>query len=74
MIFSEQNDDGYIKSYEYDKNWDLLKYNEGNNSHWTYNYQSYDSNGNWTQCMAIERNANGKIIQTEKFTRDIIYW
>jgi len=43
MIFSEQNDDGYIKSYEYDKNWDLLKYNEGNNSHWTYNYQSYDS-------------------------------
>jgi len=74
MLFSEQNDDGYIKSYEYDKNWDLLKYNEGNNSHWTYNYQSYDSNGNWTQCMAIERNANGKIIQTEKFTRDIIYW
>jgi len=74
MLFLEQNNGNGYESYKYDKNWDLIKYNHDDVDYWTYNYQSYDSNGNWTQCMAIDRNSNGKITQTEKFTRDIIYW
>lgn len=57
--------------YEYDDNWNMTKFLTSNHSD-KFDYTSYDSQGNWTQCYH-SRLYNG-ITTIYKFTREITYW
>jgi len=74
-LFESYNDSqgsGEIFNCEYDKNWDILKYDDGILKV-TFNYTSYDDYGNWVQCIALGKDVNGQSY-INKLIRDITYW
>jgi hypothetical protein len=40
----------------------------------TFNYLSYYINGNWTQCLIVEKNTINNSVELRKISRDITYW
>jgi len=75
-LFSSYDDSkggGLVFNCEYDKNWDIIKYDTDYDKT-TFNYISYDVQGNWTQCVVLQKNNNSGSSSINKLTRDITYW
>ena len=70
--YDDSQGSGEIFNCEYDKNWDILKYDDGILKV-TFNYTSYDDYGNWVQCIALGKDVNGQSY-INKLIRDITYW
>ncbi len=70
--YDDSKGSGQVFNCEYDKNWDLIKFNEG--SKVIFNYNSYDDFGNWTQCIALAKDKYGSVLGIHRLTREISYW
>lgn len=64
---------GLVFNCKYDNNWNIISYDTKYDIASFY-YNSYDDQGNWTQCTVVYKSKTGSYTSVHKLTRDITYW